>query len=399
METTTNYGLKKPAQEDFVNVDDINYNSDILDEKIAELEETAEGALPAEDYTAEDILEKLKTVDGAGSGLDADLFKGQSVVPVANGGTGQTTSAGINRQVFGSTNNSGVTEFTDYKNLECGTYQFVYSALKENDPFTNTGNKRVSIAVFQGVSVNERVIIAASVDGGDAGRIFIGHRDSVTVDWYQVASANTLSEMMRTIFNGEGIGNVVVPVSAGGTGNTTGNAPSAAKLAVARTIQTNLAGTTAASFDGTANITPGVTGVLPISRGGTGVDSAEKINKLIFGTNVSQNSGFEDYADLDFGTYQFVYSAKKTNDPFPSESGSRRIQAIVIRGAGNSNERTIIAACVDGTDIGMTYIGYITDSSPEISWHRIDRGIKYSTTDLTAGTSTLANGNIYLVYE
>ena len=88
METTTNYGLKKPAQEDFVNVDDINYNSDILDEKIAELEETAEGALPAEDYTAEDILEKIKTVDGAGSGLDADLFKGQSVVPVANGGTG-----------------------------------------------------------------------------------------------------------------------------------------------------------------------------------------------------------------------------------------------------------------------------------------------------------------------
>ena len=95
METTTNYGLKKPAQEDFVNVEDINYNSDILDEKIAELEETAEGSLPAEDYTAEDILEKIKTVYGAGSGLDADLFKGQSVVPVANGGTGVTNQINI----------------------------------------------------------------------------------------------------------------------------------------------------------------------------------------------------------------------------------------------------------------------------------------------------------------
>ena len=49
--------------------------------------------------------------------------------------------------------------------------------------------------------------------------------------------------------------------------NTTG---SAATLTTARTIQTNLASTTAASFDGSANITPGVTGTLPVSNGGTG---------------------------------------------------------------------------------------------------------------------------------
>lgn len=42
------------------------------------------------------------------------------------------------------------------------------------------------------------------------------------------------------------------------------------KLETARTIQTNLASTSAASFDGTANITPGVTGVLPMTNGGTG---------------------------------------------------------------------------------------------------------------------------------
>ncbi len=44
METTTNYGLKKPAQSDFVNVEDINYNSDILDEKLSEAEQKAEDA-------------------------------------------------------------------------------------------------------------------------------------------------------------------------------------------------------------------------------------------------------------------------------------------------------------------------------------------------------------------
>ena len=45
---------------------------------------------------------------------------------------------------------------------------------------------------------------------------------------------------------------------------------SAVKLDTARTIQTDLASTSSASFDGTANITPGVTGTLPVANGGTG---------------------------------------------------------------------------------------------------------------------------------
>ena len=45
---------------------------------------------------------------------------------------------------------------------------------------------------------------------------------------------------------------------------------SATKLKNSRTIRTNLASTSTASFDGTGNITPGVTGTLPIANGGTG---------------------------------------------------------------------------------------------------------------------------------
>ena len=61
-----------------------------------------------------------------------------------------------------------------------------------------------------------------------------------------------------------------LPIANGGTGNTTGNAATATKLQTARTIRTNLASTSTASFDGTANVTPGVTGTLPIANGGTG---------------------------------------------------------------------------------------------------------------------------------
>lgn len=80
---TTNYNLKKPGQEDFYNVEDFNSNADILD---TELKTLSDGA------TAGEILKKLKTVDGKGSGLDADLFQGKEVIPVINGGTGGKTA-------------------------------------------------------------------------------------------------------------------------------------------------------------------------------------------------------------------------------------------------------------------------------------------------------------------
>ena len=62
-----------------------------------------------------------------------------------------------------------------------------------------------------------------------------------------------------------------------------GTAASATKLATARTIRTNLSSTKAASFNGTANITPGVTGVLPVANGGTG-SNEEKYLPLTGGT-------------------------------------------------------------------------------------------------------------------
>ena len=60
----------------------------------------------------------------------------------------------------------------------------------------------------------------------------------------------------------------------GGTGNTTGAADSAAKLATARTLVVDLTSITPASFDGTGDATLGATGSLPVARGGTGAADA-----------------------------------------------------------------------------------------------------------------------------
>lgn len=62
-----------------------------------------------------------------------------------------------------------------------------------------------------------------------------------------------------------------LPIASGGTGNVNGTV---GQLTTARTFVTNLASTSAGSFNGTANVTQGVSGILPIANGGTGASNA-----------------------------------------------------------------------------------------------------------------------------
>lgn len=59
------------------------------------------------------------------------------------------------------------------------------------------------------------------------------------------------------------------------------NAVSATKLETARNVITNLASTAAASFNGTASISAGVTGTLPIGNGGTGQTTAAGVRNAL----------------------------------------------------------------------------------------------------------------------
>lgn len=61
----------------------------------------------------------------------------------------------------------------------------------------------------------------------------------------------------------------------GGNGNAVGRSATATKLDVARGLRVNLASTTSVNFDGSADATPGVTGVLPVANGGTGNTSGK----------------------------------------------------------------------------------------------------------------------------
>lgn len=140
--------------------------------------------------------------------------------------------------------------------------------------FSNDERLKESIEAASATESNHEKDTAAHANG------IAGNAKSAT----KLANARTIQTNLAstTAASFDGTANVtlgvtgILPVSSGGTGNANGTV---AKLTNARAIQTNLASTAAASFDGSSNITPGVTGVLPVANGGTG-STSEKYVKL-----------------------------------------------------------------------------------------------------------------------
>lgn len=86
----------------------------------------------------------------------------------------------------------------------------------------------------------------------------------------------------------------ITPASIGALASG-GTAAAATKLATARTFQVNLGSTSSASFNGTANVTPGVTGVLGLGNGGTGKTTAPLgLYNLINGCTAITNTSVVD---------------------------------------------------------------------------------------------------------
>lgn len=159
--------------------------------------------------------------------------------------------------------------------------------LNQANTFTALNTFRANIAVSNGTTA------------GSQGQIILGNKpQSATVQANIIASTTGALNYIATENTGHyfRIGNNVAATSITtnesetaifshnafefaritnvGVAKWLGNANTATKLATARTITANLASSTAGSFDGSANITVGVTGTLPIANGGTGATTA-----------------------------------------------------------------------------------------------------------------------------
>ena len=147
------------------------------------------------------------------------------------------------------------------------------------------------------------------------------------------------------------------------TGNVTGNASTATKLAAPRTIRTNLASTAAASFDGSANVTPGVTGTLPAANGGTGRTDGVAVN-------VTQKKSLTAKGDIGYGT----------NNGYLVD-----VSALSFWDGSYSDGKSNLTYCANGSIVG-------TSGNQTIGGNKTFRG----TTTLNGKTVTKAldtNGN------
>lgn len=98
-------------------------------------------------------------------------------------------------------------------------------------------------------------------------------------------------------------------------GSVSGNSGTSSKLATARTLQTNLTSTSTASFDGTANVTLGVTGILPVANGGTGNSTGKASSAVNADSAVMAESAVRDGAG---NTIADTY-IKTVNNKAPSD--------------------------------------------------------------------------------
>ena len=108
-------------------------------------------------------------------------------------------------------------------------------------------------------------------------------------------------------------------------------------LSTARTIRTNLASTAAASFDGSADVTPGVTGTLPLANGGTGATTkANAVTNLLAGlshasTVITDSSGVAHYntttgiSDYYTGSDFWTYVKGKADPTYAAKSHTHAV--------------------------------------------------------------------------
>lgn len=157
-----------------------------------------------------------------------------------------------------------------------------------------TSNVNIAVPTKTSDLTNDSSFVTSSILTTELGKkqnTLVSGTDIKTVNSTSLLGSGNLSLVptSRTV-NGKALSsNVTLTASDVGALASDGTAASATELATGRTIRTNLASTSSVSFNGTANITPGVTGVLPIANGGTGASSLDELkDSLDVPTKISE---------------------------------------------------------------------------------------------------------------
>lgn len=190
-------------------------------------------------------------------------------------------------------------------------------------------------------------------------------------------------------------------VARGGTGYT--GTPS---------ILVNLAGTSGAS-PYQASPRPGVTGTLPISKGGTGATTAAQALANLGAMSKDPTSiwlapdntgGLINFGDENENGVAYVFLRETKDDQLEIHAselaftGMSRASPnpLPVNQGGTGKTTALTAADIQAGTFPTT--GIYAASGTDYATARV-RNVKFSATDLTAGSSSLPSGSICLVYE
>jgi hypothetical protein len=201
-------------------------------------------------------------------------------------------------------------------------------------------------------------------------------------------------------------------------GSVSGNAATATTLQTARTIQTNLASTSSSSFNGSANITPGVTGTLPVGNGGTGATTLTGLVKgngtsamtvAAAGTDYVTPSGSETLANKTLTTPTIASFTNATHNHTNAAGGGQLTASTALSATGTPSSTTYLRG--DNTWATITASGDAsTNTTTSVDGEVVlfngttgkslkratGTGIATLTSGVLSTTSTTGSGNVVL---
>ena len=229
--------------------------------------------------TGRTIITNLASTNSATFDGSTNITPGVSgILPVANGGTG---SSSLNSITVGNAKTADVLT----------TGRSITTNLASTQSANFNGSKDITPGVSGVLPVANGGTGANSLANITVGKATTSNTATTANSANKLSTARTITTNLASTASAsfDGTANItpgvsgVLSIANGGTGSsslssiTVGNATTATKLSTARAITTNLASTTSASFDGSANVTPGVSGILPVVNGGTGSNSLDNI--------------------------------------------------------------------------------------------------------------------------